>query len=445
MANKVILKHNFTNTGDETGAVDKVKGIELSAGEVAIINYTDTDDKVKGLVGIGTGDNDNPILIYDKERLERELTILDNKIEELPKDNFLENASYDPQTHKLTLTMVEGDPFVVDLDELIDVYVADDTSIKLVDNNKFVRSALIGDVTAAEGSSNTSILNTVVTGKTLSGYTVGSDEAIANGDTILGAFGKAQGQINKITGDITSLNTTIDGLGDSKQDKLTAGTNIDITGTTISATDTKYTAGQGIKLTETVFSVEVTKEGTGDYVKSISQTEDGVEAKMGTMPTYSAGTNISVTGTGAEKTINSTLVGSDSVTIESDGQIQRAALTGDVTASKNDNKTSIADTVVVGKKLTGLNIPSAGSDIADTDSIVEAFGKIQKQIQQVTAGAAGDVTEVQNQLNALEEVAVTSAEFDASNGQKLDFKNKAGVVVFSVDFKDLPIDGGSFS
>lgn len=39
------------------------------------------------------------------------------------------------------------------------------------------------------------------------------------------------------------------------QDKLTAGANITITGSTISATDTTYTAGTGISISNGVISV----------------------------------------------------------------------------------------------------------------------------------------------------------------------------------------------
>ena len=47
-------------------------------------------------------------------------------------------------------------------------------------------------------------------------------------------------------------------LANSKQDALTAGTNITISGTTISATDTTYTAGTGLDLTGTQFSIDNT-------------------------------------------------------------------------------------------------------------------------------------------------------------------------------------------
>ena len=43
-------------------------------------------------------------------------------------------------------------------------------------------------------------------------------------------------------------------IDDIKQNKLTAGANIDISGNTISATDTTYSAGTGIRLTGTTFS-----------------------------------------------------------------------------------------------------------------------------------------------------------------------------------------------
>lgn len=43
-------------------------------------------------------------------------------------------------------------------------------------------------------------------------------------------------------------------IDDIKQDKLTAGANINISGNVISATDTTYSAGTGIRLTGTTFS-----------------------------------------------------------------------------------------------------------------------------------------------------------------------------------------------
>ena len=54
-------------------------------------------------------------------------------------------------------------------------------------------------------------------------------------------------EVNTIAGTVTNLET-------NKQDKLTAGTNIQISGNTISATDTIYTAGEGITIEDNVIS-----------------------------------------------------------------------------------------------------------------------------------------------------------------------------------------------
>lgn len=119
---------------------------------------------------------------------------------------------------------------------------------------------------------------------------------------------------------------------DSKQDKLTAGTNVSISGNTISATnttyttgtlaqlnagtdtsgrlqtakllndwlngkgyvttDTKYSAGNGLTLSGTTFSLPVTVSGSGSYVQSVTQSATGLTVTLGTPPntntTYSA-------------------------------------------------------------------------------------------------------------------------------------------------------------
>lgn len=117
---------------------------------------------------------------------------------------------------------------------------------------------------------------------------------------------------------------------DAKQDKLTAGTNITISGDTISATnttyttgtlaqlntgtdttgrlqtaknlsdwlngkgyvttDTKYSAGNGLTLSGTTFSLPVTVSGSGSYVQSVVQNSSGITVTLGTPPntTYSA-------------------------------------------------------------------------------------------------------------------------------------------------------------
>ena len=60
-----------------------------------------------------------------------------------------------------------------------------------------------------------------------------------------------------------------DTLLSGKQAALTAGTNISISGSTISATDTTYTASSGLSLTGTAFSVDTTTIATVSYVNGL--------------------------------------------------------------------------------------------------------------------------------------------------------------------------------
>lgn len=69
-----------------------------------------------------------------------------------------------------------------------------------------------------------------------------------------------------------------------KQDVLTPGNNIQISGNTISATDTKYSAGSGLNLTGTVFSADT----------SILATQTDLSGKQDTL---TAGNNIQINGT----------------------------------------------------------------------------------------------------------------------------------------------------
>jgi len=86
--------------------------------------------------------------------------------------------------------------------------------------------SLSGDVTG--GQSTTSISSPTVTGKLLTGYSVGANTPIAATDSILQAFGKVQGQINNtdltaitaLTGDVSatgpgSVSSTVNSVGGS--------------------------------------------------------------------------------------------------------------------------------------------------------------------------------------------------------------------------------------
>lgn len=72
--------------------------------------------------------------------------------------------------------------------------------------------SLSGDVTGTQSA--TAISSSTVTGKLLTGFSVGANTAILAADTILAAFGKTQGQINAISGSaITALTDDVVATG----------------------------------------------------------------------------------------------------------------------------------------------------------------------------------------------------------------------------------------
>lgn len=75
----------------------------------------------------------------------------------------------------------------------------------------------------------------------------------------------------------TEVDTGLNG----KQNTLTAGANIQITGNTISATDTTYTSGTGLNLTNGQFSVNTTTIASKDYV----DTQLATKANISALPT----------------------------------------------------------------------------------------------------------------------------------------------------------------
>ena len=87
------------------------------------------------------------------------------------------------------------------------------------------------------------------------------------------------GAINELVATTNAINQNLSG----KQDKLTAGTNVSITGNTISATDTTYSAGNGLVLNGTSFSVNPTYKSAqgnttsqGEFTKTITVNKTGV-------------------------------------------------------------------------------------------------------------------------------------------------------------------------
>jgi len=180
---------------------------------------------------------------------------------------------------------LSGNVFSVDATDIVD-----GVSIVEVATNNIQRAALTGFITASQGQNTTTSAEPLVT--------FGSSSNMTN-ERVLTA------------GANVSISTAVAGL------IVVSATN----------TDTTYTAGDGIDLASNVFSVDVSDfAGTG-------LEDDGsnnlriAAAAAGNGLTGGAGSALAVGGS------TSIIVGADDV--------QRAALTGEVTAAQNSNSTSI--------------------------------------------------------------------------------------------------------
>src|SRR5690606_9700844 len=88
---------------------------------------------------------------------------------------------------------------------------------------------------------------------------------------------------------IGNTGKSVNGSGNvawSLSEILTAGSNITISGNTISATNTNttYSAGTGLSLSGTTFGQAITTSGTGTFVTGITQTTNGFQVNLGTPP-----------------------------------------------------------------------------------------------------------------------------------------------------------------
>lgn len=158
--------------------------------------------------------------------------------------------------------------------------------------------ALTGDVTTTQGSLATTISAATVTGKLLTGYTVGTNAALAATDSILGAFGKVQAQLNaKGVGTVTAVSVaTANGFTGTSSGGATPAL-------TITTSVNGMVKGNGTALTAasagTDYSAGTAALGTG-ILKSTTGTGVLTIATAGDFPTLNqntTGTAANVTGT----------------------------------------------------------------------------------------------------------------------------------------------------
>lgn len=138
-------------------------------------------------------------------------------------------------------------------------------------------AAEIGAGTATSNRSISSkVLNDWLNGKGYSTQTLeaGSNVSIS-GNTI------SSTNTTYTTGTLAQLNTGTDTSGRLQTAKLL---NDWLNGKGYVTTDTKYSAGNGITLSGTAFSLPVTVSGSGTYVQSVVQNTNGITVTLGTPP-----------------------------------------------------------------------------------------------------------------------------------------------------------------
>lgn len=161
------------------------------------------------------------------------------------------------------------------------------------------------------------------------------------------------------------------------QEKLTAGSNVQINGSTISATDTTYTAGTGLNLNGTQFSVDTTtiqpKLTAGNNVQ-IDQSTNTISA---TDTTYTAGTNVQINGTTISATDTTYSAGNglalNGTTFSVDTSAIQPKLTAGSNIQINGNTISATDTTYTA----GTNVQINGTTISATDTKYTAGTNVQ--------------------------------------------------------------------
>lgn len=167
-----------------------------------------------------------------------------------------------------------------------------------------------------------------------------------------------------------------DTLLNAKQDDLTAGSNITISGSTISATDTTYTAGNGLTLTGTAFSADTT----------VLATQSDLSGKQNTL---TAGNNIQITGDtiSATDTTYSAFVGTDGTSAGTAGLVPAPATTDADKFLKSDGTwdTAGGGSSVTVVQTTGTSTTDVMSQNATTNMV---FGDpAHQQLVRIGAGA----------------------------------------------------------
>lgn len=244
----------------------------------------------------------------------------------------------------------------------------------------------------ATGSGTTAITvtltNASVTGQALTGYTAGSNTALAATDTILAAFGKVQGQINaRLTGNQT-ITLSGEATGSGATSISVALTTSAVTGKAL----TGYTAGSNTALaaTDTILAAFGKVQGQLNARLTANQTItlSGGATGSGTTAITVALNNASVTG----QALTGYAVGANTALSATDTILQAfQKLQGQVNARLTGNQTITLSGDVTGSGATAISTTLANNAVTYAKLQDASAGNV---VLARAASTAGDYSEV---------------------------------------------------
>lgn len=282
--------------------------------------------------------------------------------------------------------------------------------------------SLSGDVTGTQSA--TAISSPTVTGKLLTGYSIGANSPISATDSILLAFEKTQGQLNAtsssaitaLTGDVSatgpgSVPATVNSVGGSSAANVhsaelaanaatstnTASTIVkrDASGNfsagTITANLTGNVSGSAASFTGSL-SGDVTGTQSATVVSTVggSSAANIHSAELAANAATSSNTPSTIvqrdaSGNFSAGTITANITGN----VSGSSSTFTGSLSGDVMGT--ESATVISSSTVTSKLLTGY-VVGTNTPIAATDSILLAFEKTQGQLNATTGAAITALT-----------------------------------------------------
>ena len=197
-------------------------------------------------------------------------------------------------------------------------------------------------------------------------------------------------QIATNTSDITDLSI-------NKQDKLTAGNNISISGNTISATDTTYSNGSGLNLTGTIFSVNFTEVATAAQgAKADSALQSVPIASTGTLGGIKIGNNLTITADGTLSAVAEQMTVDSTLSTTSTNPVQNKVITAAIN-DKQDVLTAGAGITINNNTITATGtsvlidstLSTTSTNPVQNKVITAAINNLQSDKQDVLTAGAG--------------------------------------------------------